>query len=167
MDRRTFARLGVGIGLVALGGCLGTIAQSTDDDREEESTAEQGASSDATLSESTADEPLEQFAIGDADAADESVPHLVYVWNAADDDQTMSVRVVHEGETVLERTESVPADAYLAIELHETGSYETAVTVGSASNETTITRSDADCDESRTIMAFRAQGIQTTTTMSC
>ncbi|MFC4438226.1 MULTISPECIES: hypothetical protein [Natrialbaceae] len=165
MERRTLVWLGLGGGLAALAGWLGTLIGITGAD-DGHGSSKSGHSADETgIPDSESDEPLEHITIGDADAADESGETNVYLWNVGDDERSIEVHVTRDDETVVERTDTVPSDAYLVLTLLEPGTYETVVTTDGARNETTLEHSENDCG--RTVIAFRESGMRTKMSNTC
>lgn len=165
MERRTFVWLGFGGGLAAFAGWLGTLIGVTGADDGDGSPKSWRSSDETEIPDSEFEEPLEHITIGDADAADESDGTNVYLWNAGGDERSIEVHVTRDGETVVERTDTVPSDAYLVLTLLEPGTYETVVSTDGARSETTLEHSENGCG--RTVIAFRESGLRTTTSNTC
>ncbi|WP_306059322.1 hypothetical protein [Natronococcus wangiae] len=167
MERRTLFRLGFGGGLAALAGCLGTLTDTAGTNGEDAPEQSSDRPDDTPIADSAADEPLDRVTIGDADAADEDDGTTVYLWNDGSDERSIATRVVHDGETVLERTDAVPADAYLVLTLLEPGTYEMTVAAGDTQSDMTLEHSGADCDRSEAVIALRETGLETTMSSAC
>jgi hypothetical protein len=122
MRRRTL--LSAGVGLLSTAGCLGADAS--------------GGDQAGTPTETPAYDPDGAFRterIGDRTG--EIIPHQVGIWNAVDDARSIAVTVVDEtaGATRLDRTDEVPGDTALAIELRAPARYRLTVRVPAATLE--------------------------------
>lgn len=127
-----------------------TDGEHTDDERSDE---------DGPFDEAV--ELYERHEVGDPDLPKGVEPHELYVRNAADEAREISVRIDRDGEPVFERTETIPADAYLEVVLVEPAVYGAVVETDGTTSKTTIDRSWADCARSQTIVTLRAGGIKT------
>lgn len=165
MERRTLVWLGFGGGLAALAGWLGTVTGSTGIDHGDGSDEPRHGRDETGVPDSESDEPFDHVTIGDADATDESDGTNVYLWNAGDDERVIEVRVTRDSETVVEREDTVPSDAYLVLTLLEPGTYETVVSSDGARSETTLDHSENDCG--RTVIALHESGMRTSVSNTC
>ena len=138
MDRRTLIGLTAGAGITTLAGCLGTL-------------------SEVTGSES------EHVTVGDGDAEDGSD---VIVRNAGPEERTVEIELRRDGETVLERTETLPSEDAFEVTLLETGAYDLIVETETGRSETSVTQ-PTDCADARTEIAVSEHGLETTTASSC
>ncbi|WP_440764692.1 hypothetical protein [Natronorubrum sp. DTA7] len=167
MNRRDIISLGAGVCVSAIAGCLGSTADSADGGSDDESLwADDGSDGgNASNGESSADEPLERIVIGDESETDAA--YSLYIWNATDDERSVEIQIDHDGASVLDRTEDVPAEEYLEIVLIDSGTYETTVESESSQSTTSITPPSGDCGESRTVMTLQERGIGVDTSIVC
>ncbi|WP_293033000.1 hypothetical protein [Natronococcus sp.] len=138
MDRRTLLGLTTGVGTTALAGCLGTLSEVTGPE-------------------------TEHVTIGNGN---ETNGTDVVVRNAGSEERTVAIELGRDGETVLERTETLPAEDALEIALLETGTYTLVVETDTGRSETSVTRS-TDCADARTEVVVSEHGLGTTTASSC
>ncbi|MFU8866719.1 hypothetical protein [Natronococcus sp.] len=146
MDRRTLIGLTAGVGITTAAGCLGTLSDAT------------GSGTEGT-EEPSADRPV----VGDGDGEDGTD---VIVRNAGPEERTVAIELRRDGETVLERTETLPAADAFEATLLETGTYDLVVETESGRSETSVTQ-PADCADARTEIAVSEYGLETTTASSC
>lgn len=191
MNRRELLQRGGALTTAAaLSGCLGSASQSNPADREtttlddsEETTTdggtgddpETGFGGDFTGVRSDRDEPFSELAVGSRDDVafpDYNRPHVVRIWNAADEPRDLLVRASRGATEPLDRTVEFGADAYLTATLNEPGDYRLAV--GVADDEPTtfeIARSLFDCNYSTTDVGVAPDGsvatVTESTTMAC
>ncbi|SDJ67812.1 hypothetical protein [Natronorubrum texcoconense] len=164
MNRRDIISLGAGVCVSAIAGCLGRTADSADGGSDNESLwADEGENT--SNGESSADEPLERIVIGDESETDAA--YSLYVRNASDDERSVEIQIEHDEETVLDRTEDVPAEAYLEVALVDSGTYETTVESESSQSSVSMTPPSGDCEESRTVMTLGDGGIGVDTSIVC
>ncbi|ELY45791.1 hypothetical protein [Natronorubrum tibetense] len=170
MNRRDIIGLGAGVCVSVTAGCLGSSGDSSDGQSDDESLWTDESDDGQRDEESTSDgesetEPVERITIGDESETDAA--YSLYIRNATDDERSVEVRIDHDEETVLDRTEDVPAEAYLEIVLVDPGTYETTVESESSRSTTSITPPSADCEESRTVMTLGEGGIGVDTSIQC
>ncbi|WP_137288207.1 hypothetical protein [Natronorubrum halophilum] len=167
MNRRDILCLGTGICVSVTAGCLGSNGDSAGSNADDESLWTTGSTDeqDSNDSGSPDDDPTAQFTIGDP--SETGASHTMYVRNETDDERSITIQIDRDGESVLDRTEDVPADAFLEIVLAESGTYEAAVESETMRTTTSITRPDDDCEESRTLVTLRDGGIETDTSIRC
>jgi hypothetical protein len=158
MERRHLVRAGLGCGLVALAGCLGTFSDTSSSDDETS-----GSADDGVLTDEPADEPVEQIVFGDADGT----PSRVTVRNDGDDERTMAVRLYHDGDLVHDRTDDVPAAGSVEFVLGESGTYGTHLETGTARTETAVEHAGGDCEATHTVIAVTESGTLTRTETNC
>jgi len=101
-----------------------------------------------------ADEPFESITVGSRDGVenpDDNRPHGVNVWNAAEEDRTLTIAVRRGSATVLEETITFPGDGYLSMTLAEPGDYRIPIREdGEELGVVTVSRGRFDCNSSAT-----------------
>ncbi|ELY56345.1 hypothetical protein [Natronococcus jeotgali] len=161
MNRRTLIGLATGVGTAALAGCLGAFSDATGS--EERSGDEPDVADGSGTSE--ADGRGEESP--DSGASDDTAGAVdVVVRNAGSQQRTVDVSISCDGESVIERAETLPAGDALEVTLREAGTYDVAVETDAGRSETTVTRS-ADCAAARTEIAVSEYGYETTNASAC
>ncbi|ELZ01810.1 hypothetical protein [Natrialba asiatica] len=166
LDRRTFITLSAAGGLLTLSGCLsGTTWPdgSSDDDPPNSQTA---GDLDSISDDSDAIDRFERRSSGDdwtvADGA-----YGIRIENTTDEDLPVTLRLDHDGDSVLDREVIIPAASELVIELSSGGTYDTAIEADGLESETTTTWSPDDCETGTTELTIGTGGIETDTSISC
>lgn len=123
-------------------------------------TAENGTETNTSTSQdeavfgTDADEPFESITVGSRDGVenpDDNRPHGVDVWNAAEDERTLTIAVRRGSATVLEEEITFPGDGYLSMVLAEPADYEIPILEGDEElGVVTVERSRFDCNSSAT-----------------
>ena len=167
MNRRDIIGLGAGVCVSVTAGCLGSSGDSPDGQSDDESlwTDE---SDDGQRDESDGEsetEPVERLTIGDESETDAA--YSLYIRNATDDERSVEIHIDRDEETVLDRSEDVPAEEYLEIGLIDPGTFETTVESESSRSSVSITPPSGDCDDSRTVMTLGDGGIGVDTSIQC
>lgn len=114
------------LGAAILGGCLGDGGEGGDSDTTTNQTPEPTTRPPTTTPpngddyrfDPESDDPFDRFERGDRSAVvfpDNNRPHDVKVWNAADESRVVTLVVIRDGETVLDRTVTFPADGFLTL----------------------------------------------------
>ncbi|ELY55360.1 hypothetical protein C491_16632 [Natronococcus amylolyticus DSM 10524] len=145
MDRRTLIGLTAGVGITTVTGCLGAVSDVTGSETEE------------------TEEPADRLVVGDGDAEDGTD---VIVRNAGPEERTVGIELRRDGETALERTETLPSEDAFEITLLETGTYDLIVETDTGRSETSVTQ-PTDCADARTEIIVSEYGLETTTSSSC
>ncbi|WP_141465925.1 hypothetical protein [Salinadaptatus halalkaliphilus] len=168
MDRRTLVSFGTTVGLVSIVGCLGDRSDTTDGSPVEstDSTGDDGENDDADgdrtddeFTDVTPSDPIERIDIVDSDNRTETEPgdlHAISVTNADTDARDLTVRIDHDGASVFDETDELPADTTLEIVVNEPGTYATDIESGSARANMTTTYSSGD--RSLTTVSLREGG---------
>ncbi|MDG5821282.1 hypothetical protein [Natronococcus sp. A-GB7] len=138
MDRRTLIGLTAGTGITTLVGCLGALSEVMDSEGE-------------------------HVTVGDGDAEDGTE---VIVRNAGPEERTVEIELRRDGETALERTETLPSEDAFEVTLLETGTYDLIVETETGRSETSVTQ-PTDCADARTEIIVSEHGLETTTASSC
>lgn len=185
MNRRDFLHRGsVLTALAGLAGCLGSAAdgsapenrdQSPDDRTTDETTTEGESDTDFSGLRSDDEEPFRTIAVGSREEVvfpDNNRPREVRVWNDADAIREISLRVVREGEPVLDRTVAFAADAYLTVVVNEPADYRIGVGLAGADATTfELSRESFDCNSAMTDVGVLTDGrietISMSTAMGC
>jgi hypothetical protein len=181
MNRRELLqRAGALTTVVGLAGCVGTASRSnppngetTTDDLETTTMDEFG--DDFAGVKSDRDDPFAELSVGSRDGVafpDTNRPHVVQVWNAAEESRDLLVRVSRGATDLLDRTVEFDADAYLTITLNEPADYRVAVGVaGEVPTTFGVGRGLFDCNASTTDAGVAPDGtvatITESTTMAC
>ncbi|WP_135828489.1 hypothetical protein [Halorussus halobius] len=107
-------------------------------------------------------EPFRTLSVGSREAVtfpESNRPCSVWVWNDADEDRDLRVRVNRDARERLDRTVEFDADAYLAVELNEPGDYRVAVGLGDDRPTTFRVRpARFDCNRSTTHVRVAPDG---------
>ncbi len=120
------------------------------------STTEPGRSTtpDEAVFGTDADDPFESITVGSREGVenpDDNRPHGVNVWNAAEEDRTLTIAVQRGSATVLEETITFPGDGYLSMTLAEPGDYRVPILeAGEELGVVTVDRGRFDCNSSAT-----------------
>ena len=146
MDRRTLIGLTAGVGITTVAGCLGTVSDATGSETEE-----------------TEEPSPDHLVVGNGDAEDGTD---VIVRNAGPEERTVGIELRRDGETALERTETLPSEDAFEITLLENGSYDLIVETDTGRSETSVTQ-PTDCADARTEIIVSEYGLETTTASSC
>ena len=128
MKRRTLLGAVAGsLGAASLTGCLGDGGDGDDGGAPETTTDGTPTTEPPTTTppnddeftfDPGSDEPFERIERGDRSTVvfpDNNRPQDVKVWNAADESREMTLVVERDGETVLDRTVTFPADGFLTL----------------------------------------------------
>lgn len=186
MNRRELLHRGGALTTVAcLAGCLGTASRDGSPGREttsdgdesgtsdDDSTTETGAEDGSDGSEegfdgdfegvrSDRDAPFRELSVGSRDGVafpDNNRPHVVRVWNVADEPRELLVRVSRSATDLLDRTVEFAADAYLTVTLNEPADYRVAVGVaGEVPTTVAVERTLFDCNSSATDVGVAPDG---------
>lgn len=153
MNRRTLLGLTTGIGTATLAGCLGALSADTE-------------SEDPDASDERSDRSDDRPAVDDDPADDGTDGVDVIVRNAGSEPRTVDVSVRRDGEDVLDRTETLPAEDVLEVTLHEVGSYEVSVETDAGRTEAAVTK-PTDCEDARTEITLTEHGVETTNASAC
>ncbi len=156
MKRRDLlARVGGVVALGGLAGCLGTVvdAGSSGDDAGPSGNGERETPPEVDSSD---DDPIERYEVGDGGRN----PHVATIWNAGDEERSLSLTVRRNDETALEKSLDVPADAYLEVALVAGGRHELIVESGGSTTMTNLERSPADCGHAETVIVLRTGGLE-------
>ncbi|WP_436344062.1 hypothetical protein [Natronorubrum sp. FCH18a] len=171
MNRRDIISLGAGVCASVTAGCFGRSAGPGADQSDDaslwtdEGTDARSDEGNTSERESSEDEPVERLTIGDE--SETAASYSLYIRNGTADERSTTIHIDHDEETVLERTETIPAEGYLEVVLADPGTYETTVESETARSTASITRPSADCEESRTVMTLREGGIGIDTSIRC
>lgn len=153
-----------------LGGTLGSPVVSVDVSPEnvEPSTSTPLVETDAS--------PTVRIVVGD-DRSGDPRPHWLWLWNDGErrDLELTLTRTANTpfGEStarVVQRTETLAADAVLAVELWTPGEYDLALAGDGVAETISVPRSRFDCNDATTSVAIRADGVETqtvSTSMGC
>jgi hypothetical protein len=146
MDRRTLIGLTAGGGIATVAGCLGTLSDVT-----------------GSESEGTSEPSADRLVVGDGNGEDGAD---VIVRNAGPEERMVAIELRRDGETVLERTETLSVEDAFEATLLETGTYDLVVETDSGRSETSVTQ-PADCADARTEIVVSESGLEKTTASSC
>ena len=120
--------------------------------------------------QSNRENPFVELAVGSRDGVafpDNNRPHVVRIWNAADEARDLLVRVSRGATDLLDRTVAFDADAYLTVTLNEPGDYRIAVGLaGEVPTTAAVERTWFDCNASATEVGVAPDGSVATTTKS-
>ena len=166
MNRRDIIGLGAGVCVSVTAGCLGSSDDSPDGGSDDESLwTDESDDGEREEERSSETEPVERITIGDESETDAA--YSLYIRNATDDERSVEIHIDRDEETVLDRTEDVPAEEYLEVALIDPGTYETTVESESSRSSVSITPPSGDCDDSRTVMTLGDGGIGVDTSIQC
>ena len=186
MNRRELLHRGGALTTVAaLSGCLGSASQSnpgnggttsaddppaTTTSGEAEDGTGDGFGDDFVGVRSDRDAPFSELSVGSRDGLafpDNNRPHVVRIWNAADEPRDLLVRASRDATELLDRTVEFDADAYLTVTLNEPGDYRVAVGVaGEVPTTFEVERGLFDCNHSTTDAGVAPDGSVETVTES-
>lgn len=113
--------------------------------------------------------PVETAVVGDETVAfpENNQPHAVRVWNAAEAEREFGLTVESEGDPVLERTVTTPADEWVLVRLAEPAAYSLRITVdGAAAGTVAVERGLIDCNGSSTNVTVGPDATVTSRTVS-
>ncbi|MFW6376439.1 MAG: hypothetical protein ACOC0F_00535 [archaeon] len=168
MKRRTLLGAVAGsLGAASLAGCLGDGgnggdggAPDTTTDETPEPTTRPPTTEPPTTTSSNGDEfrfdpgsddPFERIERGDRSTVvfpDNNRPQDVKVWNAADGSREMTLVVTRDGETVLDRTVTFPADGFLTLTVRVPDDWQVDLLRDGTTLETIeIPRESFDCNQ--------------------
>ncbi|MEZ3115520.1 hypothetical protein RYH80_06265 [Halobaculum sp. MBLA0147] len=121
-----------------------------------------------------ASDPVATVAVGSDDARPPDVePHEVVIRNATDAERRVETRVWLNGESVVDRTDALPAAGELLVDLREPGRYVIAVRADRDDRGVVVSNRERewfDCNESATTVAVRQTGYARgfiTTSLAC
>jgi hypothetical protein len=168
-------------GTLALAGCAAEgddpgdrPAETTEDatDRDPTTDTPDGDGPDDTWTPES-ETPQETVTVGDPETVafpQNNGPHDLRVWNDAAAERSLSVTVVRGGESVLDRTFTLAADAWVQVRLHAPAGYDLSVSAGEVAGSLTVSRSQFDCNQSWTTVAVRETAVEdrtVSTAMGC
>ena len=161
MNRRSLLGLGTATAAGALAGCLGDVSVGRSGDTTDGSSTDRNGGDEENTPppfDADDDDPHERYEVGDLE---DDGRHEVYVHNEGDEERTLSLEIVHDGQTAVDETEDVPAGGYLEV-ITEPSTLEVAIETDGSKSQTTVGGSRA-CDRSETVVTVRDAGIETST----
>ncbi|ELY97265.1 hypothetical protein C482_13565 [Natrialba chahannaoensis JCM 10990] len=180
VSRRTFAALSGSAVLAFLAGCLNASSSAdstpangtngTNKTNETPTDTEPNHGHPDAL-ESVESDALERAVVRDEDESEnwESKPgvYSVRIRNAMTDGVSATVKLEHDGESVLDRELRIPSDGDVVLELRARGTYSLGVKTEAATVETTVSWEPADCTTGTTALTISASGIETEASIQC
>ena len=164
MKRRTLLGAVAGsLGAASLGGCLGDGGGNDDGDGDPDTTTD-GTPEPTTRPPTTippngddfrfdpgSDDPFDRIERGDRSTMvfpDNNRPQDVKIWNAAEESREMTLGVTRDGEAVLDRTVTFPADGFLTLTLRAPADWQVALRRnGSPLGTIQVARDSFDCNQ--------------------
>ncbi len=169
--RQVLAALGSSTAL-AMAGCLAAGPSSPDDGPTDTTTTTNGSTTpgDAGKFNPGADDPFQILEVGSREHVDfpeNQGPHVTRVWNAADEQRTLTLTLDSENGPGLDRTLEFPADGWVKLVANEPADYTLVISEdGTRAGELVISRSWFDCNDSWTNVVVSQGGELSSSTLS-